>query len=71
MTALCEECRDFVGYEVSDEIMTKSIKGKEYSYYGKVAHCEECNHEIHVAKLRDYNLNQLNEVYTGNENQLK
>jgi putative zinc finger/helix-turn-helix YgiT family protein len=67
MTAFCEECRDFVGYEEKDEIMTKSTKGKEYTFSGKVAYCEECGSEIHVAKLRDYNLNKLNEVYRTTE----
>lgn len=60
--AFCEECREFVGYVVKDEIMEKSIKGKQHTYPGKVAHCEECKNEIHVAEIRDYNLQSLNAV---------
>jgi uncharacterized phage-associated protein len=70
-TAFCEECRDFVEYEIRNEIMIKSIKGKDYKYSGKVAYCEECKNEIHVAELRDYNLNELNEVYRTTEDLVK
>jgi hypothetical protein len=47
--------------------MTKNIKGKEFEYLGKVAFCGECEAEIFVAEIRDYNLMKLDEAFRKEE----
>ncbi|HEY0826997.1 MAG TPA: type II toxin-antitoxin system antitoxin SocA domain-containing protein [Bacilli bacterium] len=68
MAAYCEVCRDFVEYKERDTSKTKVIKGKKISYFGKEAYCAECDNEIHVAEIRDYNLEQLDKTYRETEN---
>ena len=55
----CEECRDDVSYVVSNVQMSGKIKGEEYFYEGKTAHCINCNSEIYVDEINDYNLMML------------
>ena len=63
MFAFCENCRDMVEYTVTKEEKTKEIKGKEISYMGKEAYCKECDSNIFVQKIRDFNLEKLDEAY--------
>lgn len=67
MLGFCEECRDMVEYYVEEKVMTKNIKGKEIKYKGKVAYCDECESEIFVAEIRDYNLMKLDEAFRKEE----
>ncbi len=55
----CEYCRDDVSYIEKEEYMTSKLKGETYKYYGKKAICKECNNEVFVSEINDYNLNQL------------
>ena len=47
--------------------ITKNIKGKEIEYTGKIAICSECESEIFVADIRDYNLKMLDNVFREKE----
>lgn len=55
----CEECRDDVTYTISYANLSGKIKGKDYTYRGKIAHCINCNSEIYVNEINDYNLMML------------
>jgi uncharacterized phage-associated protein len=68
MAGFCEECHDFVEYIEIEKTKTKTIKGKEIIYLGKEAYCVVCNNEIHVAEIRDYNLDELDKAFRETEN---
>ena len=55
----CEQCRDDVLYIEKDEIMEANLKGEIYRYAGKIAFCKECNSEVFVSNINDYNLKNL------------
>lgn len=55
----CENCRKDVLYNENDICMYSELKGKSYNYYGKIAVCSECNNEVFVSEIDDYNLEQL------------
>lgn len=59
----CEECREDVGYTVTEVPMVGTIKGIEYHYTGKEARCIGCNTRIYVPEINDSNLKALYEVY--------
>ncbi|MEG2013890.1 MAG: DUF4065 domain-containing protein [Anaerovoracaceae bacterium] len=61
--AFCEECRDDVAYTITEVGMTGTIKGNEYSYVGKEAHCSDCGAFVYVPELNDANLEALYNVY--------
>lgn len=68
MLGFCVECRDNVEYFIKEEIMTQNIKGTDYKYVGKIAFCSECENEMFVAEIRDYNLMKLDETFRKKEN---
>lgn len=39
--------------------MSANLKGETYKYKGKAATCDECNNEIFVHAINDYNLQQI------------
>lgn len=59
----CEECRNDVNFTVINKQMDGTIKGEKYTYFGKVAHCIDCNSEIYVEEINDYNLKALYDKY--------
>lgn len=59
----CYECRDDVDFTVTNEEMTSNIKGESYTYFGKIAHCNNCGSEIYVQDINDNNLNKLYDEY--------
>jgi len=59
----CVECRDDVSYNTSIVQMTGKIKGEEYTYEGKAAHCDNCGSEIYVDEVNDFNLKMLYDEY--------
>ena len=59
----CVECRDFVDYTVKDIKMTATLKGKEYTYNGKVAVCSKCGIGFYPDDISDYNLDALYSEY--------
>lgn len=63
MKGFCERCRDEVEYHVKTTNKEKESKGIKIKYIGKVAYCDECNEEIFVPDVRDYNLKMLNDAY--------
>lgn len=67
MLGFCVECRDNVEYFIKEEIMTQNIKGTDYKYVGKIAFCSECENEMFVAEIRDYNLMKLDEAFRKEE----
>ncbi|PEV91942.1 hypothetical protein CN442_08895 [Bacillus thuringiensis] len=67
MLTFCEFCRDMVNYSVKDVSKIRGIRGKEYRYIGKEAFCKECESNIFVSEIRDYNLEQLDHVYRQQE----
>ena len=68
MEGFCEKCRDMVGYSVISMNREKTIKGKKINYVAKTAYCNECNEEIFVPEIRDFNLLQLDDAYREEEN---
>ncbi len=67
MLGFCEKCHETVNYSVKEEKKSKIIKGKNIEYIGKKAYCEECQSEIFVSEIRDYNLELLDKAYRENE----
>ncbi len=59
----CEECRSDVEYVVSNVSMAGNIRGGEYCYTGKEAHCSDCGSLVFVPELNDFNLRALYDVY--------
>lgn len=59
----CEECRNDVNYVVEETQMVETIKGETYEYMGKVAHCVDCQSEIYVSEVHDFNLKALYDEY--------
>ena len=59
----CEECRRDVDFIVNDKQMVGIIKGKTYEYTGKVAYCIDCESEIYVDEVNDFNLRALYDEY--------
>lgn len=71
MKGFCEKCRDMVEYYVKTVDKEKEIKGRKLKYVGKVAYCDECEEEIFVPEIRDYNLRALDDAYREAENLIK
>lgn len=57
--AFCEECRKDVDYLEKNEIKKGILKETEYQYLGKTALCQECNSELYIPHIEDYNLKAL------------
>lgn len=55
----CENCRDDVFYIEEEEYINAQLKGENYNYTGKKAICKECNSEVFVSDINDYNLREL------------
>lgn len=55
----CENCRDDVFYIEKEEYINAQLKGENYNYTGKKAICKECNSEVFVSDINDYNLREL------------
>jgi putative zinc finger/helix-turn-helix YgiT family protein len=63
MKAFCEECRDYVEYQIKEIDRTKEIKGRVIHFTEKIAYCSECGGEIFVSELRDENLAALDSSF--------
>lgn len=61
----CEQCRNDVEFSVTNKQMEGTIKGETYTYLGKVAHCIDCDSEIYVEEINDFNLKALYDKYRG------
>lgn len=59
----CIECRSEVDYIEKDIVMSAELKGNIYRYNGKSAYCVNCDEEIYVPELNDYNLKALYDEY--------
>ncbi len=59
----CDECRNDVNYIVENAEMRGTLKGETYTYSGKIACCIDCNSEVYVDKINDYNLKVLYDKY--------
>lgn len=64
----CEECRKDVDFYVKEKRTEGNIKGESYSYLGKVAYCSECDSEVYVGYINDFNLRALYDVYREKNN---
>lgn len=64
----CEECRKDVNFVVNEKQMIATIKGETYNYNGKIAHCLDCNSEIYVDEINDFNLKALYDEYRKKNN---
>jgi uncharacterized phage-associated protein len=64
----CDECRKDVGYIIRDKEIEGKIKGEAYIYNGREARCIECDSEIYVADVNDYNLKALYDLYRETNN---
>lgn len=62
-TVFCEQCRDVCTYTIIDTELTGNIKGKEYKYSGKEAHCGSCGSLVFVPEINDSNLQALYDAY--------
>jgi uncharacterized phage-associated protein len=61
--AYCEECRNDVPYTIKETALTGKIKGTEYHYTGKEAHCTDCGALVYVSEINDHNLKALYDAY--------
>lgn len=59
----CEECRNDVEFTITNKQMEGTIKGETYTYLCKVAHCIDCDSEIYVEEINDFNLKVLYDEY--------
>ena len=60
---LCEEFRNDVDLCIEEVQMGGTVKGEQYSYLGKKAHCVDCSEEIYLAEVHDYNQKGLYDAY--------
>lgn len=63
MKAFCEDCRDYIDYQIKEIERSKEIKGKYINFKEKIAYCSKCGGEIFVSELRDENLAVMNSAY--------
>lgn len=59
----CEECRGDVTFYTIEKKMKATIKGKNYTYFGKEAHCTQCHAAVYVEDIHDANLKALYDSY--------
>jgi len=64
----CEHCRKDVLYTEKDEYMSTELKVDTYNYDVKSAICDDCNNEIFVNRINDYNLHQLYSEFRNQHN---
>lgn len=64
----CDECRDFVGYNIEEEYKEVFVRGKNIKYKNKIAYCEDCKNEIYVGEINDYNIDSLHAAIRMTEN---
>lgn len=64
----CEECRKDVAFTINEKKMEGTIKGEKYFYIGREAHCVDCDSEIYVAEVNDFNLKALYDAYREKNN---
>ncbi len=67
MLGFCEKCHETMECIGKGKKKSRSIKGKNIEYMGKEAYCEECQSEVFVSEIRDYNLNMLDKAYRESE----
>lgn len=67
----CEYCIREIKYETNEVNKMSIIKDEEINYKAKKAVCSECNNEIFVSEICDYNLNSLYEEYRNLHNIIK
>ena len=66
--ALCEECKELCAYRLTKKSVTKTIRGKQYTFSITVAICHKCGKEINVPGLIDKNVQEIDEQYRSDEN---
>jgi len=59
----CEECRNDVAYTITEVKLENKLKEETYEYMGKKAQCTECESEVYVPEVEDYNLKALYDAY--------
>jgi len=59
----CEECRKDVAYTVTEVKLKNKLKEENYEYMGKMAICSECESEVYIPEIEDYNLKALYDAY--------
>lgn len=64
----CEYCRKDIYLLVKDKLIKDKIKGVTYNYKGKIAYCSDCNSEIYVDYVNDFNLDALYDEYRKKNN---
>lgn len=69
--AFCEYCLREVNYEINEINKMSMIKDEEIHYEARKAICSECNNEIFVSEICDYNLTSLYEEYKNLHNIIK
>ncbi|MDH8678663.1 DUF4065 domain-containing protein [Fusibacter bizertensis] len=67
MRAFCEECRDYVDYQIDEIERAKDIKSRLINFKEKIAYCSECGNEIFVSDLRDQNLSAMDSAFRASE----
>lgn len=69
--AFCEYCMKEIEYKINEINKISMLKDEEINYDAKKAVCSECNNEIFVSDICDYNLNSLYEEYRNIHNIIK
>lgn len=59
----CINCRKEVEYNLDEVIIQKTIKGKNYKFKVLSATCSNCEEEMDIPGLTDYNIKQIDKQY--------
>ena len=59
MNSLCPECRKDVSCNIEEVMLRDTLKGEAYEYAGLKATCPDCESELYIAEIEDYNIKTL------------
>ena len=62
-TGFCVECGHETEYALKKQMISKTIKGREYNFYITTAICTECGEEMNFPGLIDKNIKEIDEQY--------
>lgn len=59
----CPECRKDVSCNIEEVMLRDTLKGEVYEYAGLKATCPDCESNLYIAEIEDYNLKALYDSY--------
>ena len=60
---LCANCRKLSEYSVYTRRASKEVKGVTYRYIEKYALCDNCNEELYIYGMNDFNISSFDTEY--------